>query len=249
MRNIAKIYASPSELMRDVSGIDCPCHEYDDKAFNGASIAEIKERAHGWPGGLAALASLPGWNTPPQKGQWKKKWNDDDGDTWDQERYLDERPFLSKRIRTAGGTRKTRNMDLIVNPWENCKTGPEEMLWKAYAGVKIADELENAGIRCRILSRGVCNGPSRTVETYTQTVTLKDYADPLNASLLVSWLAPWSLRYWTFKAFVKYIPGLNSSYGSTGPIGQTPGALTIDKGDCLSEKTAKDWIKKAQQAA
>ena len=219
------------------------------EAFIGVpNYAELLKRREGFAEGVASLKALPEFEELVSQGHVKRVWSDIDGDTWDQERFLDERKFLLRRVKT-GGIKKGKMITLAVNVTESCKVSHAAMLWKSYAAVKVADDLEARGNRVKIVFVIAAQKVSDTVDQLYISTVLKDFHEPINLSLLASWLSPWFFRFWGFAVMKSLVPDIRSSYGCPDTLRDFgDNTIKIDEGACLNEFGAKNWIRKQQAA-
>ena len=214
--------------------------------FLGATPEMVRARRYAWQEGAGQIKHLPGFSGQAEGAQFVKVWSDYDGDEMDVERYKEDLPFLSRRIKKTGSKVK-RLATIRVNIGEGCNTDAADMLWKAYVASKIVDELEASGTRCEIVVECLAmhfftSKPADHV--LTTRVKIKSHGDPLNLALMASCFAPWFLRYWLFDFWrTNFANQHRESMGRPQKSTRTsPEEVIIDQGECLSERAAKEFL-------
>lgn len=217
-----------------------------DRSFHGAGPEEVKARRWNWQEGTKELATLPEMNVPTKGSKRIKKWSEDDGDDMSMERYLDDRPCFSRRVKAEGDKRKGF-VRVVVNVCESGYTRAKDMLWKAYAAARMIDELESQRVRCEVTLAIKTEGTDR--QKYDRemllTVTLKRHQEPLNLGLLTAAFTPWFFRAWGFRWLIKSSSKPAGGLGHPRSIGNDftePHTIVIDTGEALSKTDAEAKI-------
>lgn len=222
-----------------------------DPEFTGLPKDEIEKSKFGYSKGLEILDQLP--DVDYFAGSTiAYKYSETDGDDLNIDRFLDGMPALRQRTR-VNGLNTGRFVDIYINIGENCNVGFEDMLFKTYATVKIADQLESKGIRCNIkiaVSSNIHYKSGKRAVDYTE-IQIKDYNETLNIALLCNVTSPWFFRRFIFQELTgKYLTetGIASSIELTNYFSQTKqlpdcnNAIIIDNGQCLSFESATKFI-------
>jgi hypothetical protein len=214
-------------------------------SFFGATHSKILERKFNWPEGVEMLKNLSDMERVITK-QWSKTWSLDDGDEMDMERYFNDMAFLHKRIKVLGARARSNAIQkIMINVCENAYVDAEKMLWKTYAVVKLADQLESQGVRCEI----VLFESSREIDKHNRNllieIPLKQLNEPINISLLCTVLSPWFLRYWLFQFEHMYIDNVDDGLGYSRKLDPelTENCIVIDSGTALSKEAANNFLK------
>lgn len=215
--------------------------------FNGCSLDEFYERKYNWPGGLNEISRLSELNAMLHATKFEKRWSDYDGDSMDVERYYNEQPFLSRRVKTHGGNRRGQYR-IVVNLCENSNVNSKNMLWKAYAATRLCDEIESQGNRVEVVIGSFYSHCIRGYDyTWVQCVG-KRAQDPVNQGLLCTLMSPWMLRIPYF-AILYHYNDCHYRLGHAHTVREYLGddvekhAVVIDTGDCLSHEAADVFIR------
>jgi len=218
-----------------------------DSSFCGCLYEEAVERRYSHKEGLEKIREMAGLEAIMHASQYVKHWSDYDGDTFDIERYQNEQPFLCQRRKVIGS--KNRGMfRVIVSIAEPWMVDYDNMLWKTYAACRICDELESQGHRVEILAVSYSRDQHYRYEYTLTEIHIKRFEESMNLAMLCTSLSPWTFRVWMFMVWSHY----RKSYSDLGSpclvegyynLGGQKTAIIIDKGDCLSEESANNFIR------
>lgn len=213
----------------------------DDPFWVGLSKEEILKSKYCYKEGLEKLETL---NLDFNIGGHKRsyKWDENDGDDMDYDRFLDNLPCLNKRTVKKGDGRG-KIITIYISIGENCDIGYKDMLYRSYTAMKLVDYLENLNYRTEIIvyddvaRLGRYNGePIGNLHT---EIILKKAEEPLIRGLILNCISPWMLRYHLFKfwnAKFKTNPG----YGHTIQFNyvDTKDKIYFRSGECLNKHDA-----------
>lgn len=212
----------------------------------GLSLDNIKKYKYGYTPGINKLEEMKEDLHIVGASSFQTKWDTLDGEEMSMDRFYDERPFLSKRVRKHGFL-NGKFIKIYVNIDEHCGISYEEMLNKTYTVVSIIDYLESMGYRtevfaiCQSLDLGTRDG-NYISETYIE-VPIKQMDAILNISLLLTTLSPWFFRYW---CLLLYLANAKTFEGMGRParIPQSSkiGELRIGTEQCLDEESSQTFI-------
>jgi len=244
----------------------------DNPGFRGLTNIDIEKYKYGYTPGIEKLQEIEDMFPELGSSKFKYKWNDIDGDTMDIERLYEGKQFLKERVRDKGN-QNGKFVDMYVMVGENAFVSPEEMLYKAFAAVTIADYLENLSYKVRIyaVESGKNTGyyHDKPIDYLSIEILVKDYTEPINKSLLLNIFSPWFLRYWLFQIMIGKIAGnyglgqavsiLSNtvdewSWDNSEPepgieidVSESREFVVIDKGDCLSEEKVAEKLEEIQK--
>lgn len=178
----------------------------------------------------------------------KYKYDDCDGDDMNFDRYIENLPYLKKRISTHGiGTGKF--IKLHVSICENCYISAKSLMIRAYTAMRIIDMLESQGYRIQISAYTDTEYPgwldTQKIKYLGVEVTIKKFEDPLIKGQILTAISPWFFRYWMFKFWnAKFRMSFN--YGrACNPIKEeTTSDIYIQTGEALTEEDAEKTIKR-----
>ena len=247
--------AQKTAIIRDTwAQFSARTYREDDPRWSGAAGAgqPAATLAHGWTDGARRLAELSQVDSLPQARAKAADWNQ--GDDWNPRRLEEGRAPWTRRVK-----RPAQGRTIVVNVCENASVDAAAMLYKALAATRIADELEAQGVPVEIVAAMYtqqCYYPARDGRCNQTTtgdalliIPVKPHEEPINAALVASALAPWSLRNWGLAMMdeaTKTLGPIMGSYGHARPI---PSALLdtitedaapiiIDQGQALSYEDA-----------
>ena len=171
------------------------------------------------------------------------KWDENDGDDMDYDRYLDNLSCLKKRIHKEGlGQGKIINIHVSVG--ENCGVSYKEMLYRSYTVMKVIDSLEEQGYRIGVfVYTDVAElgwYKSETIKMLHTEIQIKKPEEPLIKGLILTCISPWMLRYYFFKFWSAKFK-CRHSLGSSREVQYKEDRTNIyfTTGSCLNEDSAK----------
>ena len=221
--------------------------ERDNKNWIGLSREEILKSKYMYKEGLDQLKEIErDLNLGGTKRSYK--WDEVDGDDMNYDRYIDELPYLKKRIKTIGKG-KGRIINIHVSVGENCNVSYKDMLMRSYTVMRVIDYLENLGFRVGVTVysdvRNLGYYKEERVNSLHVEVQIKKPEDPLIKGLILTCISPWMLRYHFFKLWTakfKCVYGLGQSYSVKYTDTETD--IYFQTGSCLDEKTCNNKIEK-----
>jgi hypothetical protein len=239
-------YDSLASFFAAAPGVNGGCFSPSSEKWQGASIENSTAWRFSWPEGVKMLATLPGFTVPRAKAARARRWSEVDGDEMSMDRYRDGRAFMRQRYKPRCGVKGGRVLRVRVNIGENCKCEASSMLWKAYAAGRLVEELENNGVRCEVVVEQYSSGYAHNGSSWRFSCIVKRPEDPLNLAGVVAACAPWFMRRWVLSV-VSLLPGAawRCAMGRSGPLPPCDDAVTIDHGECLSERAAREWLETA----
>jgi hypothetical protein len=176
----------------------------------------------------------------------KYKWDENDGDEFDYERYTEGFPAIKKRIRTDGFN-NGKFVKLHITISENGHISHKAMLYKALTAVKIVDLLEGMGKRVEIYVNSITGDIGyykKEILSFVEvSIKFKNFNEPLNKPLLLNCISPWFFRYWGF-LFLTGQFNTNFSIGHsviTDRVSNTEN-IYIQSGECLNELGVKNKL-------
>ena len=221
--------------------------QHDDKEWVGLSREDILKYKYGYTPGMKELHKIEDLLLDAGSSEFYYKWDEIDGDEMDMERMYDERFFLQKRMRREG-ILTGKFVDVYVAISEVAYVEYEQMLYKTYTAIAIADYLEQMGYRTSIyaVESSISKGTYKRqwIKSCYIEVCVKKYEDPIIKPLLINCFSPWMFRHWFFmliSAKVKPAYGLGSSRKLSIP--STREKIYIDVGECIDEESAKKKFK------
>lgn len=221
--------------------------EPDRVGFTGATDEEIRARAYGYQDAVDYISALPEMNEPIRAAEYKKTWNEDDGDEMDMDRFREGLPFIRRRVKDRGSRKTSGTVAIFVNLAEHGGVSQHAMRCKAYAAARIADQIEAAGPRVEVF--GVISADRTKSDGSSAYIKIRIKADqePMNLSSIAAALMPWQLRYWYFRfSAAHWVPG--RGYGIPGRIiRDDPDAIYIESGDCLTMESARRFVKEVEE--
>lgn len=235
----SKTYGRVAELIR----------RYErEKSFSGCYLNEAIERKYAYKGGLDKIMKMQGIEVQLKAAEYRKAWSEYDGDDMDMDRMYSEQPFLSRRVKVIGA--RNRGMfKIYINVAEPWMENYENMMWKTWAACRICDELENQGHRVEIMLCALCEACHPGYRYTLAEIVLKRFEEPFNIALLSTACSPWYFRIWLFILWSFYRRS-NSHLGHPVQAArhynvddENKTAIIIDRGDCLSEERANNFIR------
>ena len=221
-------------------------NEGDNPYWIGLSRDEIIKSKFCYKEGLDKLESIEqDFNLGGSKRIYK--WDENDGDDMDYDRFLDNLPCLSKRT-IKKGDGKGKIITIYVSIGENCNVRYQEMLNRSYTVMRLVDYLENLNYRTEIIVymdvEGLGKYKEERIERLHTEIILKRAEDPLIKGLILNCISPWMLRYHMFKFWCAKFR-VNSGYGhSYTPVYvNTNNKIYFRTGECLNEKSCKAYLK------
>jgi hypothetical protein len=237
-----QIFNSLAELYDFVEGHSSLSKFSHDTKFAGVpNGCTAKDCRYTIPNVTEKLAKLLAkFKVPRAKG----KWNEVDGLRFSPERFIDQRPYLKKRIRVL----KNRRYRIVVNVSENCMTGADEMFFKAFAAAACAQKVQEAGGTVEITAVTYCKDAftSGAKNNYL-SVKLLRAGERVNPAAVVAGISPMLLRIYHFTLVEKLFTDNAWGKGRAEPIKgrvDIAGDVVIDRGECLSQQAAETFIDK-----
>lgn len=239
-------YDSLAAFFAVAPGVNGGCFGSYSEQWQGATLEESSAWRWSWPDGVKMLSRLPGFTVPRAKSARARRWSEIDGDEMNMERYREGRAFMRQRYKPRCGVKGGRVLKVRINIGENCQCPASAMLWKAYAAGRLVEELENNGVRCEVVIEQFASGYASNGASWRFSCVVKRPEDPLNLAAIVASCAPWFMRRWVL-SIVSRFPGAERycSMGRSGCLPPCEDSITIDHGDCLSEREAKSWLESA----
>lgn len=141
----------------------------------------------------------------------RKVWQDDTADEYDRDRMISgQAPWQAcKRQASAGGS---PIVNVVFRIGHSCATSADQILWNGVVAIVLADRLEDAGYRVRIVAADVTDGAYTDGANLIQSVVLKQPEDPVNMHTLISGVSAWMFRTLLFWAH-GVEPGRDPSWG------------------------------------
>lgn len=218
----------------------------DDPEWVGLSLEEIKQSKYSYKKGLDELKSI---EEELELGGSRKKYKFDEfeGDDMNYDRFLEQLPSLTKRIRNHGsGQGKFINLHVCI--CENAWCSAKSLMIRAYTVMRIVDYLEDMGFRIGVSiytdTRDVGTFKGDNIDLLHVEVQVKRPEESLLKPLLLTAVSAWMFRHWMFKfrAAKFYVdPGMGTS--ATCYYENTKEDLYIGRGECLCEEDAQRKIK------
>lgn len=175
------------------------------------------------------------------------KYDPDDGDDMNFDRYIEGLPCLKKRVPDHGNS-NGKFIKLHIAVCENCNVDAANMMIKAYTAMRIIDLLESQGYRLQISVYTDSQYPGKTsegesIDTLAVEVIIKQFNEPLIKGTILTAISPWFLRFWMFKFWnAKFHMGwgYGSSYRAVKK--ETTSDIYIQSGEALTEHDAEHTI-------
>lgn len=175
------------------------------------------------------------------------KWDENDGDDMNYDRFLDNLPCLNKRT-IKKGDGKGKIITIYVSIGENCNVKYQEMLNRSYTVMRLVDYLENLNYRTEIIAyidvKRLGEYKEERIETLHTEIILKRAEDPLIKGLILNCISPWMLRCHMFKlwsAKFKVYPSYGSSYSPV--YTNTNNKIYFRTGECLTKNSCEAYLK------
>lgn len=215
--------------------------------FVGLSLDEIVKNKYSYRKDLDKIKSIDDFVS---MGGAKNiyKYDEFDGDDMNYDRFVDELPYMKKRIKNVGrGNGKFIKLHVAIA--ENWIVDYKDMLNRAYTVIQIVDFLEDLGYRLEIIAYSDVNNVGSYKEEYIESlkteILIKSANEPLIKPLVLTCISPWMFRHHMFKFWSAKF-NTNDNLGATefNKYKDTDSDLYIKSGECLNEQTSKDRIKK-----
>lgn len=217
----------------------------DDSDWVGLSLKEIKQSKYSYKKGLNKLKSIEE-DLELGGSQKKYKFDEFEGDDMNYDRFLEQLPSLTKRIRNHGsGQGKFINLHVCI--CENAWCSAKSLMIRAYTVMRIVDYLENMGFRIGVSiytdTRDVGTFKGDAIDLLHVEVLIKRPEEPLLKPLLLTAVSSWMFRHWMFK-FRAAKFNVNSGMGAstTCRYENTKEDLYIGRGECLCKEDAQAKI-------
>lgn len=216
----------------------------------GLGLKEIKKSKYFYNKGLDKLESLTA-ELLIGNSKTRYKYDEQDGDDMNYDRFIEGLPSLKRRART-GGNKNGKFVNLHIGICECCAVDHKDMLYKAYTAVKLADYLESQGYRVQITTfaevaeLGIFKG--QNINYLLVEVTIKKFEEPLLLPTILTCISPWMFRHHMFKfwtAKFKCHDGLGYVPSMTRQSNKEH--IYISSGECLCELDAKRKINEIQK--
>lgn len=205
---------------------------------------QIIERKYSYKEGLDQLKQIEDFYVGGSKNKYK--YDENDGDDMNFDRFLEGLPSLKKRIKTLGkGNGKFINLHINIS--ENSWCSANSLLIRSYTAMRIIDYLENKGYRIGVyvyadVARiGKYNGTE--IDNLHTEIQIKKPDEPLIKPLILTAISPWFFRFWLFKfwqakfnTFWTLGSSIQKNYEDTSTD------LYIKNGECLKPLDAEDRI-------
>lgn len=232
-----------SEKYKEVSRVDDP-------RWVGLKKSEILNSKFFYNKGLDKLESLTD-ELLAGGSKTEFKYDENDGDDMNYDRFIEGLPSLKKRVRT-GGNKNGKFVHLHVGVCECCAVDAEDMLYKSYTAVKIADYLEQQGYRVQISTFAEVENlgyfKSDRIDYLLVEVTIKKFEDPLLLPTMLACVSPWFFRYHMFRFWTaKFRCGWGLGHVPRQTRQSNRDDIYISSGDCLNEERAKEKIEEIQK--
>lgn len=221
-------------------------HSGNDPSWIGLSRDEILASKFCYKKGLDQLKEIDlDFNLGGTKRSYK--WDENDGDDMNYDRYLDNLPCLSKRIRIEGNG-KGRIISIYVSIGENCNIRFKEMLNRSYTVMRLVDYLENLNYRTEIIVyddvKNLGSYSGERIDTLHTEIILKKAEDPLIKGLILNCISPWMLRYHMFKFWcAKFHPNCGYGQSFSPKYEDTGNKIYFRTGECLDERSSEEKLK------
>lgn len=221
------------------------CNMQDNAVWIGLSRDEIIKSKFCYKKGLDKLKTIEqDFNLGSSKRIYK--WDENDGDDMNYDRFLDNLPCLNKRtIRKGNGRGKI--ITIYVSVGENCYTNYADMLNRSYTVMRLVDYLENLNYRTEIIVyadvRSLGKYKGETIEELHTEIILKRAEEPLIKGLILNCISPWMLRHHMFKfwcAKFKVSPGYGTSYAAS--YKNTDNKIYFGTGKCLTKDKCEEYL-------
>lgn len=212
----------------------------------GISKEEAEKCKYMYKEGLDQLKSIEAdLNLGGKKRSYK--WDETDGDDMNYDRYLDNLPYLQKRINRKGDG-KGKIVNIHVSVGENWSVSYKDMLKRSYTVMRVVDYLENMGYRVGVIVyNDVANlgyYKDQKIKNLHVEIQIKKPEDPLVKGLILTCISPWMLRYHMFKLWTaKFKCGYGLGTSIKTNYKDTNTDIYFQTGSCLSDKACEHKIK------
>ena len=179
------------------------------------------------------------------------KYDENDGDDMNYDRFIEGLPSLRKRLRT-GGDKNGKFIKLHVGICESCMVSAKDMLYKSYTALKLADYLESQGYRVQISTFAEVESlgyyKEEHIEYLLVEVVFKRFEDPLILPTMLTCVSPWFFRYHMFRFWTaKFKCGWGLGHVPRQTRKSTKSDIYISSGECLCEEGAKEKIEEIKK--
>lgn len=249
--NLDKFYTE-CEVQEDTGSPDKykEISRVDDPEWVGLTKEEIQKSKYFYKEGLDKLEKLDedlifgGSKT-------NYKYDENDGDDMNYDRFIEGLPSLRKRQRT-GGDKNGKFIKLHVGICESCTVSAKDMLYKSYTALKLADYLESQGYRVQISTFAEVESlgyyKKDHIEYLLVEVVFKRFEDPLILPTMLTCVSPWFFRYHMFRFWTaKFKCGWGLGHVPRQTRKSTKSDIYISSGECLCEEGAKEKIEEIKK--
>jgi hypothetical protein len=169
-----------------------------------------------WPEGLEIverlIAELGDVALPqPISRRRRARWDEATGDELDLDRLRAGQEYWRRTVRQA--TRGPANLTLVASVTTPASRTPQEVLWRAVAGIVLAERLEAAGYRVELWAANVCDNAFRDSTGLHVGCCLKQTSDPLDMATLTSAVSGWAYRTLWFCEMGRSHTGRQPNFG------------------------------------
>lgn len=176
------------------------------------------------------------------------KWDENDGDDMNYDRFLDNLPCLSKRIQNKGN-KQGKIVTIYVSIGENCGVEYKDMLNRSYTVMQLVDYLESMNYRTEIIVyddvADLGTYGDENINRLHTEVVLKRAEDPLIKGLILNCISPWMLRYHMFKFWnAKFRTRLGYGHTIRPDYEETSNKIYFKSGECLTKEASVQKLKK-----
>lgn len=224
--------------------------EADNPIWIGLSRKEIIASKYCYKEGLDKLKELDkDFNLGGTKRTYK--WDENDGDDMNYDRFLDNLPCLSKRTMRKGDG-KGKIITIYVSVGENCCVSYKDMLKRSYTVMRLIDYLENMNYRTEVIVysdvRNLGSYKGEEVKFLHTEIMIKRAEDTLVKGLILNCISPWMLRYHLFKFWnAKFKTNYGYGYSSSLDYEDTNSKIYFRSGQCLDDQSCEARLKSLAQ--
>lgn len=223
----------------------------ENKNFRGLSNEDIHKYKWSYTKGLDKLKEI---EKPLFLGgrKHKYKYDENDGDDLNFDRYLEGMPCLKRRT-PIHGEGNGKFIKLHISICENCWCSANNLLCRAYTTMRIIDLLESQGYRIQVSAYAsnefpgylIKKGIREQVDHLDTEVVIKPFEEPLIKGKILTAISPWFFRYWMFKFWNAKFQ-MNDGYGHTyrPEFKETTSDIYIQTGEALTEEDGEKTIKR-----
>lgn len=222
----------------------------DNPGWIGLSRKEIIASKYCYKEGLDKLKELDkDFNLGGTKRTYK--WDENDGDDMNYDRFLDNLPCLSKRTMRKGDG-KGKIITIYVSIGENCYVSYRDMLKRSYTVMRLIDYLENMNYRTEVIVysdvRNLGSYKGEEVKFLHTEIMIKRAEDTLVKGLVLNCISPWMLRYHLFKFWnAKFKTNYGYGHSSSLDYEDTNSKIYFRSGQCLDDQSCEARLKSLAQ--